>query len=161
MSHAPQEIRTFFITSSTKDRHPIFQTERMARLFIDVLQDNRRKGRFQLHEFVVMPDHFHLLMTPAENVPIEKAVQYIKGGFSFRAAKELGFKPEIWQESFAERRIKDASDYESHRTYIWQNPVRRFLVEKPEMYPYSSANPATEVDARPSWLEPIPRAKAH
>ena len=152
MPHAPQEIRTFFVTSTTKDRHPIFQTERMARLFIDVLQDNRKKGRFLLHEFVVMPDHFHLLVTPAENVPIEKAVQYIKGGFSFRAKKELGFTAEIWQESFAERRIKDAEDYEKHRTYIWENPVKRFLVEKPEMYPYSSASPGAKVDARPAWF---------
>ena len=152
MPHAPQEIRTFFITSTTKDRRSIFQTERMARLFIDALQDNREKGRFLLHEFVVMPDHFHLLITPAETVPVEKAVQYIKGGFSFRATKELEFKAEIWQESFAERRIKDATDYESHRTYIRENPVKRFLVDKPEKYPYSSATPGSDIDARPPWF---------
>jgi len=152
MPHAPQEIRTFFITSTTKGRRAIFQTERMARLLTNVLQDNRKKGRFLLHEFVVMPDHFHLLITPSENVPIEKAVQYIKGGFSFRAAKELDFKTEIWQESFAERRIKDAKDYERHRTYIQENPVARFLADKAEKYPYSSASPGTEVDARPAWF---------
>jgi len=119
---------------------------------MDVLQDNRKKGRFLLHEFVVMPDHFHVLVTPAEDVPVEKAVQYIKGGFSFRAGKELGFKAEIWQESFAERRIKDASDYDSHRKYIRENPVARFLVDSAEKYPYSSATPGAEVDARPAWF---------
>jgi len=34
-----------------------------------------------------MPDHFHLLITPAHEVSLEKAVQLIKGGFSFRAKK--------------------------------------------------------------------------
>jgi len=125
----------------------------MARLFLDVLQDNRKKGRFLLHEFVVMPDHFHVLVTPAENVPVEKAVQYIKGGFSFRAGKEFGVKTEIWQAGFGERRIKDARDYESHRKYIWENPVARFLVDRAEKYPYSSATPGAEVDARPAWFE--------
>jgi len=152
MTHAPQEIRTFFITSTTKDRRSVFQTERNARLFIDVLQDNRKKGRFLLHEFVLMPDHFHLLLTPAENVPIEKVVQYIKGGFSFRAGKAPGPKVEIWQESFAERRIKDVGDYENHRKYIQENPVAKFLVDSAEKYPYSSATPGAEVDARPVWF---------
>ena len=152
MARAPQEIRTFFITSTAKDRRRIFQTEKMAQLFIEVLQDNRQKKRFLLHEFVVMPDHFHLLVTPAENVPIEKAVQYIKGAFSFRAGRELAYKAEIWQESFAERRIKDARDYESHRNYIRENPVARFLVDSAEKYPYSSATPGAELDARPEWF---------
>jgi len=40
----------------------------MAELLIDVLNENRRKGRLSLHEFVIMPDHFHLLTTPAEDV---------------------------------------------------------------------------------------------
>jgi putative transposase len=154
MSHAPQELRTFFITSTTKDRRRVFQTDRLARLFIDVLQFNRKKGRFLIHEFVIMPDHFHLLITPAEDVPVEKAVQYIKGGFSFRAKKELAYNAEIWQESYAERRIKDIVDYERHRTYIWENPVARFLAEKPAQYPFSSATPGAEVDTRPAWFDP-------
>jgi len=35
-----------------------------------------------------MPDHFHVLITPAQDVPMERAVQLIKGGFSFRVKKE-------------------------------------------------------------------------
>ena len=42
---------------------------------------------YKLHAYVIMPDHLHLLMTPAESV--EKSVQLIKGGFSFRARREL------------------------------------------------------------------------
>src|ERR1700674_1706698 len=107
MRKAPQEIRTFFVTSIANGRRPILKKEEMARLFLNVLQDNRKKGRFLLHEFVVMPDHFHLIVTPAEDVPLEKAVQYIKGGFSFRAKRELEFQSLVWQESFANHRIRD------------------------------------------------------
>ncbi len=154
MPLAPQQIRTFFITSNTKGRRNILQSAQMAELFLKVLDDNRTKGRFLLHEFVVMPDHFHLLITPAEDVPLEKAVQYIKGGFSFRAKKELGFNGEIWQESFANHRIKDAEDYQRHRAYIHQNPVERFLAESAELYPHSSANATIHTDAAPPWLKP-------
>ena len=97
MKDAPQEIRTFFITSVANGRQPLFKKEEMARLFLNVLQDYRGQGRFLLHEFVVMPDHFHLILTPATDVPLEKAGQYIKGGFSFRVKKELAFNSLVWE----------------------------------------------------------------
>jgi putative transposase len=110
---APQEIRTFFITSVANGRRPILRADPMARLLIDLLQDNRAKGRFLLHEFVIMPDHFHSILTPAGDVSLEKAVQYIKGGFSFRAKRELRYPFLIWQESFTDHRIRDDEDYQA------------------------------------------------
>jgi putative transposase len=127
----------------------------MACLFLNVLQDNRKKGRFLLHEFVVMPDHFHLIVTPAEDVPLEKAVQYIKGGFSFRAKKELSFQSLVWQESFTNHRIRDPEDYERHCGYIHHNPVKAGLAKTPSGYPYSSAFPEMELDPAPPGLKPI------
>ena len=57
-----------------------------------------------MHEFVIMPDHFHLIITPIE-ITLERAVQFIKGGFSFRLNKGLKLKREVWQTSFVDRRI--------------------------------------------------------
>ena len=42
-----------------------------------------------------MPDHFHLIITPEERIPLEKAVQYIKGGYA-TAARELGLSG-VWK----------------------------------------------------------------
>src|SRR5437016_5273194 len=102
MPLAPQEIRTFFLTSVTWGRRAILQSDRMAVLLVDVFHDNQRKKRMAVHEFVVMPDHFHAILTPADEVSLEKSAQFIKGGFSFRAKRELGFNGEVWQESFGE-----------------------------------------------------------
>jgi putative transposase len=124
----------------------------MARLFVDVLRENRDKKRFQLHEFVVMPNHFHVLLTPAPEVSLEKCVQYIKGGFSFRAKKELGFLGEIWQAGYNEHRVKNAGDYHAHARYIHDNPVRARLCESPREFEYSSASGKYEVDAAPEHL---------
>ena len=54
-----------------------------------------RSGKMTIHEFVVMPNHVHLLLTIPGEMSIEKAMQLIKGGFSFRARKELGFHGEV------------------------------------------------------------------
>ncbi|HYL45944.1 MAG TPA: transposase [Candidatus Limnocylindrales bacterium] len=92
----------------TQGRRAILQSAAMAELLMAVLADYREKGKFLLHEFVIMPDHIRLLMTPAERIPLEKAIHYIKGGFSFRAKREIAFHGEIWQTSFTNHRILDA-----------------------------------------------------
>jgi putative transposase len=154
MKDAPQEIRTFFATSVANGRRPLFKKEEMARLFLDVLQDYRGQGRYLLHEFVVMPDHFHLIVTPAADVPLEKAGQYIKGGFSFRVKRELAFRSLVWQEKgFTNHRIRDAEDYQKHREYIHNNPVKAGLVKTPSEYPYSSAFPGMDLDPALLWLK--------
>jgi len=142
---APQEIRTFFTTAITANRRRIFQVDTNANLLIQLLRQHRTQSRYQLHAYVVMPDHIHLLLTPAADVPIEKAMQLIKGGFSFR----LSSKSPVWQESFTMHRIEDARDYETHRNYIHANPVRAHLCAHPEDFPYSSAFPSAQADSTP------------
>jgi len=124
----------------------------MAQLFMEVLFHYQRQGKYHLHEFVVMPNHFHLLLTAIIPVTIEKAVQFVKGSFSYRAKRELGFAGEIWQTSFYDRRVRDAQEYARFRHYIHMNPVRRGLVPAPEEFPYSSAR--LKLDEVPQWLKP-------
>src|SRR5260370_21935733 len=148
MTLAPQELRTYFITTVTANRRRLFQVEQNANLFIEVLQDQRTKNRLQLHALVVMPDHAHLLLTPAPEVSLEKAMQYIKGNFSFRLKSKL----DVWERSYDSRRITDAHDYTTRTTYIHQNPIRANLASEPHLYPHSSANPTRPTDPTPTHL---------
>ncbi len=43
----------------------LFHVEKIVSLFVEVMLDYRTKKKYLLHEFFVMPDHFHLLITPA------------------------------------------------------------------------------------------------
>jgi putative transposase len=148
--------RTFFVTTVTWKRIPIFRVESRARLFVDVLLDYRKQGKYLLHEFVVMPDHVHALITPVPEISLERAVQFIKGGFSFRLRKIE--KTEVWQESFTNHRIRDVGDYERHREYILLNPVRAGLVTDGREYPLSSANREFVMDDAPRGIKPAMRA---
>jgi putative transposase len=149
--HATNNGQTYMITSSTWGRRSLFSREIWANLLIDTLYHYRGTA-YSLHEFVVMPDHIHVLLTPKTS--LEKAVQFIKGGFSYRAKKELGSNMEIWQKGFSDHRIRDASDYRIHQVYVQQNPVRKHLCERAEEYPYSSARPGFDLDPVPQGLKP-------
>jgi len=101
----------------------------MANLLIDVLRFCVKNERFTAHDFVVMPNHVHILMTLPGTLSLERAMQLIKGSFSFRANKELGFKGEIWQRGFSDVLVTDKQSFQLHRSYIDNNPVKKGLVK--------------------------------
>jgi len=150
--HATNTGHTYMVTSATWERRDLFRNGRWARLLIDTLYHYRGTA-YLLHEFVIMPDHFHILLTPKTS--LEKAVQFIKGGFSYRAKKELGSNLEVWQKGFSDHRIRDAGDYLRHVDYIRHNPVRKHLCERAGEYPYSSPAAGVELDPVHQGLKPI------
>ena len=82
-------------------------------------------------------------------------MQLIKGGFSYRARKELGYRGDIWEHSFHDRRVRNVLEYERFREYIHQNPVKRGMATVAEHYPYSSATGVLPLDELPQWLKPV------
>jgi len=148
--------RVFFVTSITAQPIPIFRSETTARLLIETLAHYRDQQKFLLHEFVIMPDHIHVLPTPAEEMSLERAMQFIKGGFSYRMDK----RGSVWQASFTNHRIRDSEDYERHPEYRRMNPVRARLAPRPDAYPYSSAMGVLTMDPVLQGLKPCDYVEA-
>ena len=115
---------TYFVSSQTVDRQPFFRHERWAVLMEEIFQ--------------VMPDHFHAILSPQDS--IERAMQNIKGGFSFRAKRAFDWKHNIWQAGFSDHRIRDAADFDRHISYMRHNPVKNKLCLGSEEYRYLAAN---------------------
>ena len=128
-------------------RH-LLQSERNAMLLVDVLRSCVAERKFLLHDFVIMPDHLHLLLTVHEDTTIEKAMQFIKGRFSFRLKREFQYLGEVWQSGFSETRADDEESFMRYREYIGQNPVKAGLVESPEQYPYCYSSLAKKKGSR-------------
>ncbi len=149
---------TYFVTSQTWQRRALFKSPRWADLFLETLHSYRGRA-YLLHEYVLMPGHFHILITPS--VTLKRAVQFIKGGFSYRVKKELQSSMEIWQTGFSDHRIRNAEDYQVHVDYVLRNPVGRKLVGSAADYPYCSAFPGSLKDEVPQWLKPLNRGAAN
>jgi putative transposase len=87
-----------------------------------------------------MPDHLHVLLTPAETTTVEKAMQMIKGGSAHRMVIEKPQKFPVWHSGFHDRWMRDAEEYRGCKRHIEQNPVEAKLVVTPKDYSYSSAS---------------------
>ena len=156
MEPARNNQQTYMVSSQAWGRRQ-FKHQRCAKLFIDTLY-HYRSSAYLLHAFVVMPDHFQSLISPLTS--LERAVQFIKGGFSHRAKVELNSNSEVWQKGFSDHRIRDWDDYQRHVRYIHDNPVRKRLCEHAEDYQYSSSHAGFELDSVPQRLKPLSSAAA-
>jgi len=132
----------------------LFTKREVCQIFGDAIFGYRDKGLFQLHAFVLMPDHIHVLLTSSETTTLERAVQYIKGGSSRTIGEILKFRLPVWQTGFSDHRIRDAQDFEAHERYIAENPVKRGLVTRGEDYEWSSACGKFRMDNAPQRLKP-------
>jgi putative transposase len=140
--------QTYFVSSQTVERRPFFRHERWATLLEEILQHYRVKS-YLLHAYVVMPDHFHLIISPTES--LERAMQNIKGGFSFRAKTNFDWRHDIWQPGFSDHRIRDSRNWECHIAYMRHSPVKNKLCSSSEEYRYLVVN----LDPIPQRLKPL------
>ena len=145
--------QTYFVTTKCFEGQHLLQSESCALLLIGTIYRYRAQRKFAVHAFVVMPDHLHAIISPME-ATLERAMQLIKGGYSYRLRKELGIEREAWQPGYSDHRLRDLSDYRIHLIYLENNPVKRGLCQTPQAFPNSSASGKFEVDPVPQWLKP-------
>ncbi len=154
LRHRTSSGWTYFVTTKAWQSVSVFQVQATADLVVSKILEYRDKGNYLLHEFVLMPNHLHLILTPAESVSLEKAIRLIKGGSSHEIHRIDGNKMRIWQSGFHESRVTDWMDYRKKADYVWFNPVAAKLVEQPQDWPYASASGEYQLDPIPQRLKP-------
>lgn len=145
---------TYFVTTKSWENTFWFQAIKAAQIVVGKMLEYRASGNYLLHDFVLMPNHLHLILTPDAST-LEKCLQLIKGGSSFEIHKLRGSKSEIWQSGFHESRVRNWKEYQTKRDYVNFNPVAAKLVERPEDWEFSSASRKYPLDPIPQWLKPI------
>src|SRR5438105_14028119 len=114
---------SYFVTTKCWQSRAIFRVPENADILIQAILDYRNQGAYLLHEFVIMPDHLHLLLTPSLTTSLEKALQLIKAGASHRIHSHRNHKMEVWQKGFHDWTIRDLADRHAKTEYVRMNPV--------------------------------------
>jgi REP element-mobilizing transposase RayT len=113
-------------------------------MVVEALRDGQsRFERYQLHAFVVMPNHVHLLVTPA--VPARQWLGPLKGFTGHEANRILGRRcTPFWQDESYDHLVHNEQEFGRVQHYIEFNPVRAELVALTEEFPWSSAAQSAE-----------------
>ena len=111
----------------------------IAAIVVECLRDGEQRfHRYDMHAFVVMPDHVHLLLNP--HVVATKWLGPLKGFTAYRANQLLGRsgKP-FWQDESYDHLVRSDTEFERIRAYIEANPVNAGLVAAESCWCWSSA----------------------
>ncbi len=140
-----------FITCSCYQRQAGLATARRRDLFLSVLERMRKRYQFVVVGYVVMPEHFHLLMSEPQEVTPATVMQAVKLGFARRVLAQLRARRNraqaslfehiprhVWQALFYDFNVWTARKRVEKVRYMHRNPVKRGLVELPELWRWSS-----------------------
>lgn len=133
-----------FITCSCYRRRPLLASAWRRDLFLWVLEEVRRRYSFVVVAYVVMPEHFHLLISEPHAGSPSLVIQAVKIGFARRVINRECLPPEsrspahTWQRRFYDFNVWGKEKRVEKIRYIHRNPVRRGLVQNPEDWRWSS-----------------------
>lgn len=130
---------TAFIVGATRNRVSYFSRQDNVKLFEEMLQAAREKYPFELSAWVILPDHFHLLLKPVE-CNFSEIMLSFKKRFTdnFKKRNQISTNFSFWQDRFWDHVIRNDRDFKSHLDYIHYNPVKHRYVSKPEDWHHSS-----------------------
>jgi putative transposase len=131
---APGHI--YFVTSVTHNRAPILNEH--ADLFMHSIADLQDKIKFELNAWVVMPDHFHLVIDPI-NSSLDQVMKRLKLSFAFKYRERRRIQSgQVWQSRYWDHIIRNQEDWNRHIDYIHYNPVKHGLAKSPFIWKHSS-----------------------
>src|SRR5690348_1495868 len=110
---------------------------RIAQIVDDAICD-RASRVHELHSYVVMSNHVHMLFTPMR--PVSEIMQSLKRYTAREANKLLGLTGQaFWQEESYDRLVRGAAEFRKIARYIEMNPVKAGLAATAAAFPYTSA----------------------
>jgi len=130
---------------SARDGPLYLKQEPIAQLVMDSIRHcDEQLSYYDLHAFVVMANHVHLLVQP--RISPSRFLQTVKG-YTARAANRLLAREgqPFWQAESYDHWVRDERESYRIKAYIENNPVRAGLVVSAEDYPWSSAGRKAEM----------------
>ena len=131
--------RSFFVTVNLRRAlAPLSAGE--FRLVAAAMNESRRRLGFLLCGYVLMPDHWHALISTGDPLTISQVVQNIKWISARSLNDNRRASGAVWQHQFWDRFVRHEKEFAARFDYMHLNPVKRELVAKPEEWRWSSYN---------------------
>jgi putative transposase len=130
-----QEGHLHFVTFSCYQRLSYLNTDVAYTCFERWLETLRARHDFEVHGYVLMPEHVHMLVSEPVKQSLGNTLRALKG----QTSKELkGNRMHFWQKRYHDFNVFSEKKRIEKLRYLHRNPVVRGLVEKPEDWPWSS-----------------------
>jgi len=146
----------FFITFCCENRAEVFGEHSCAEWFLGNLRVVATSHAVLVHAYCFMPDHIHLLLQGLDSSSdLLKFLKFLKQKTGFEYKQKTG--KQLWQKKSYDRILRSSDSPDSVAWYIWMNPVRAGLCNRPWEYPWSGSLTGTGLHTAPPvefWIPP-------
>jgi putative transposase len=131
--------KIFFVTCNVLPRRKTLsdaELDAVANVFGEV----RKRRRFLLGGYVLMPDHWHALSVPAQDDTLPRLMGALKVASAQAVNRNRGTRGKLWQFRYYDHAIRTVKEYHQALRYMHLNPVQKGLVKKPEDWLWTSVH---------------------
>ena len=140
------------MTARGNERRDVFRGDADRFRFLEVLAAVADRFRWRLHAFVLMENHFHLLVeTPMPN--LGRGMRQLSGVYTQWFNRQHGRVGHLFQGRYKAILVERETHLLELVRYVVLNPVRAKLVRTPQEWPWSSFRATAGLDQAPAWLE--------
>jgi putative transposase len=135
-----------FVTGNALHRIPIFKQDNCCEAFLGVCSTLLLDWPCKLVSYVLMPDHFHLILNPRDGdiKGFTGALKSVAAGRIIETSEDKRFQQrdglthQVWQDSFKALPLWSSWMIWQKINYIHANPIRAHLVSSARDYRWSS-----------------------
>jgi len=133
----------------------VFRSSCDYETFLLLLKRTATRWTVAVHAFVLMTNHFHLILTPHTVAALSRMMQTVNASYAQYFNRQYKRTGTLWTGRYRSLLLTDAHYWLTCLRYVEQNPVRARLVEKPDQYRWSSY-PIHAAGADQDWLSSHP-----
>jgi putative transposase len=120
------------------NRQPIFAVDADYATLLAMLEEGARKFEVDVHAYVLMTNHFHLLATPATATGLPSLMQAVGQRYVRYFNQAQGRSGTLWEGRYRSTLIQADRYLLACMVYLDLNPVRAGIAQTAKDYPWSS-----------------------
>jgi len=122
--HIYLDDREYYLSAATYNRQAFFSSDEQKRLLRDILREKIQEFSIKLYAWVILDNHYHLLIRVAEKDTLPKLIQSLHGASSFRLNQQDKCRGRSVWSNYWDRCPRSKSDFYTFFNYIHINPIK-------------------------------------
>jgi len=133
------------------NRDPCFLEPMNYQLYLQLWQELSAKYGVAVHAYCLMTNHIHFLATPSCKTGLSNTMKFVGSRYAQSMNRHYELTGSLWEGGHRSSLVQSSKYFLTCMRYIELNPVRAFMVKRPEQYRWSSYGANAWGDQKPQY----------
>jgi len=144
----------YFITGAIYQKRHLLVDLELKQLLLDLIKKNFQLFDWQLNDWVILDNHYHLLGISRKGLDLPKIIKRIHGGSASIIHQKTHCERPVWW-NYWDYCTRDDEDYNTKLNYLLTNPIKHGYVKNLNDYSYSSFSSLLNEKSKEALIQPF------